>query len=121
MPAMILPRVVPVDVESYDNMIQKIQFVCPDESVRDILWDSEHERIIILDNDNYPFTINCEDTGIVPSELTLRQVLLTLGFRLDEYIIENKRCIEPTDNFDNLVDTDIKTQNGCQFKLVYLY
>lgn len=121
MPAIILPRLVPVHIEGYANMIQKIQFVCPDETVRDIMWDSEHERIIILDNDNHPFTIDCEGTGIAPSELTLRQVLLALGFRLGEYIIENKRCLEPTDIFDNLVDSDIKTQNGCQFKLVDLY
>lgn len=119
--AVAVPRVVRIDIDNFTNIQQKIQFKLYDGTAKDILWDHEHERIIILDAHNFVFTVDCEGTGVVPRELTPKEILEIMGFKLREYMIEDIRCLDIDDVFENLLDTPLMEQVGCNFTLIDLY
>ena len=111
-PCLIIP-----DCVLYRNLEQKVQFKCPDDTVREILWDEGKGRVIVFDGDRRVLEIYCYGTNYEPRELTLRCVMRILGFDLSKYEIESINCINPSDLFDNLLDSPISVQEGCQFVL----
>ena len=112
------PRLSYPDHVLYRDLEQKVQFKCPDDTVRDILWEEGRERVIVFDADSRVLEVDCIGTNYAPRELTLRFVVAILGFDLSQYDIESIRCLDPDDLFENLLDTPISVQEGCQFTLL---
>jgi hypothetical protein len=112
LPCLIIPEYV-----LYRDLEQMVQFKCADDTVREILWDEGKERVIVFDGDGRVLEIDCYGTHYAPRELTLRFVMLILGFDLSKYVIESVNCLGPGDLFENVLDSPISVQEGCQFTL----
>ena len=111
------PRLVYPDHVLYRDLEQKVQFKCPNDTVIEILWEERRERVIVFDGDGRILEVDCSETNYAPRELTLQFVMRVIGFDLNKYVIESIRCLDPGDLFENLLDSPISEQEGCQFVL----
>ena len=97
-----------------DDIDQKIQFMCPDNTTVDIWWDNRHDCVLIVDHENRIGEIE----GVEQEKVTLRLILNLFGFDLADHVVECVHLydVDEHEHFDSLVDAPVKNTT-CQFKL----